>query len=237
MHRQQLIEQEKLTGSGTEGGQARNGTGKYGISIRDQIAISAEERALRGEAANVAEAEKIGAQELSSATTAAKGLVQQAENIGDVAKTAQRQAQKSFTTGVSGLVMSMKPGSTAKDMRANLDTLTADAAFSSLQAMRDASKTGGALGQVSERELALLGAAKRSLDANQSDEQLMTNIKSYVRQRNQSMKNVRQAFAQDHGEENAAAAFGDGGGQTSKRYANDQDAGQSIDDLLLPKSK
>ena len=51
------------------------------------------------------------------------------------------------------------------------------------------------------------------------------------------MKNVRQAFAQEHGEENAAAAFGDGGGQTSRRYQNDQDAGQSIDDLMLPKSK
>jgi hypothetical protein len=207
-----------------------------GMSVRDQVAISAEERALRGEAEEVKAIKAEEAQSLSRATSAAKGLVQQADNIGDIAKTAQRQAGKAFTTGVGGLIMSLKPGSTAKDMRANLDTLTADAAFTSLQAMRDASKTGGALGQVSERELTLLGAAVRSLDANQSDEQLVGNIKEYVRLRNQSMARIREAFATDYGAEAANEVFGSKEGK-SKRYANDQDSGASIEDLTLPKSK
>lgn len=206
------------------------------ISIGDQVAISGEGRALRKEAAETREAQTAESQSLSRATSAAKGLVQQSGNIGDIAKTAQRQAGQAFTTGVGGLIMSLKPGSTAKDMRANLDTLTADAAFTSLQQMRDASKTGGALGQVSERELTLLGAAVRSLDANQSDEQLTSNIREYVRLRNQSMQRIREAFSQDYGRVAADEVFG-GQEQSGKRHENDQDFGGSIEDILLPKSK
>ncbi len=152
-----LVAQEAETSASQGGG---------GLSVSDQVSLSAEGRAIRKEEEGTRAVAAEEAKSLSRATAAAKGLASQAENIGDIAKTTQRQVGKAFTTGVSGLIMSLKPGSTAKDMRANLDTLTADAAFTSLQAMRDASPTGGALGQVSERELTLLGAAVRSLDPN-----------------------------------------------------------------------
>jgi hypothetical protein len=42
--------------------------------------------------------------------------------------------------------------------------------------MRDASKTGGALGAVSEKELALLESSIASLDTSQSAEQLAENL-------------------------------------------------------------
>jgi hypothetical protein len=78
-----------------------------------------------------------------------------------------------FTTGLTGQIMSKIGGTDAFDLQAKLDALGSNLAFSELQAMRDASKTGGALGQVSERELALLEGALGSLNIGQSKEQLL----------------------------------------------------------------
>ena len=52
----------------------------------------------------------------------------------------------------------------AKQMETYVKNLTAHLAFDRLQEMRDNSKTGGALGQVSERELDLLGSSVANLD-------------------------------------------------------------------------
>jgi hypothetical protein len=48
------------------------------------------------------------------------------------------------------------PGSGAADLRALLDTIGANLAFNELGEMRSNSPTGGALGQVTERELAYI---------------------------------------------------------------------------------
>ena len=79
-------------------------------------------------------------------------------------------------TGKSGFATGLIPGSKAYDIRSNIKTLTANQAFQTLQAIRDASKTGGALGQVSERELDLLEKTVASLDPNQSDKQFKKNL-------------------------------------------------------------
>jgi hypothetical protein len=79
-------------------------------------------------------------------------------------------------TGKSGFATGFIPGSKAYDIRSDIKTLTANQAFQTLQAMRDASKTGGALGQVSERELDLLEKTVASLDPNQSDKQFKKNL-------------------------------------------------------------
>ena len=55
-----VLEQEKEAGKGGQPSKGTSkGTGMDGISIRDQIAISAEQRAQRGEAGDVAAAEKM----------------------------------------------------------------------------------------------------------------------------------------------------------------------------------
>ena len=79
------------------------------------------------------------------------------------------------TVGFAGLFSGV-PSSDAKDFSADLDTLKANIAFDALTAMREASKTGGALGQVSERELALLEATLASLDQKQSPENFSKNL-------------------------------------------------------------
>lgn len=63
-------------------------------------------------------------------------------------------------TGRWGTVALIDPESPASVLKVKLDNISAYAAFSALQQMREASVTGGALGQVSERELALLIASK-----------------------------------------------------------------------------
>lgn len=192
------------------------------LSVSEQIAVSGENRALRAEKREAEEAKLADTQSYNNALAAARSLVRDVGNIEDVAGTAKVQADSALTTGPGGLVMSILPGSKASDLRASLDTLTADSAFSALSEMRASSKTGGALGAISERELTLLGAAKRSLSANQSDEQLIKNIDTYIKLRNRMMADAKLRFAQDYGVERANEAFGGGQGGASSAIPNDR---------------
>ena len=80
-----------------------------------------------------------------------------------------------FTAG-PGSLLSVIPGTPQRDFAAQLKTLQSNIAFSELQEMREASKTGGALGQVSERELDLLSSVLGSLDAGQSPAALKSQL-------------------------------------------------------------
>ena len=64
----------------------------------------------------------------------------------------------------------------ATDVRNSLATLQSIVSFDRLQAMREASPTGGALGSVSERELALLQASLGALSQDSSEEQLIKTL-------------------------------------------------------------
>ena len=86
----------------------------------------------------------------------------------------------------------------AKDLEENLKTIQADAAFGRLQEMRDNSPTGGALGQVSERELALLQNAKVALSQSQNPEQLIENLERYKQIRRDALQNTAEAYRADY---------------------------------------
>jgi len=75
----------------------------------------------------------------------------------------------SKTVGLGSLT-SYIPGTDARNFKAEVDTLKANVAFSELTAMREASKTGGALGAISDRELGLLQSSLGALDTGQSPE-------------------------------------------------------------------
>lgn len=81
-----------------------------------------------------------------------------------------------FTTGFPGAIGRKIPGTSAFDLDRTVDTLKANLGFDALQAMRDASPTGGALGQVAIQELAMLQAQVASLDTAQSEDQLKRNL-------------------------------------------------------------
>lgn len=81
-----------------------------------------------------------------------------------------------YTTGLIGSISGLIPGTQAKDLQKAIDSIKANIGFDELQAMRDASKTGGALGQVAVQELNSLQATLGSLDRTQSPQALYKNL-------------------------------------------------------------
>lgn len=108
-----------------------------------------------------------------------------------------------FTTGIIGSVAGKVPGTTAYDLRRDVDTIKANIGFEELSAMRQASPTGGALGQVAVRELDYLQAVLGSLDPNQSQATLRRNLadikKHYMNWEQVMMEHAAEAEARRGG--------------------------------------
>ena len=84
-----------------------------------------------------------------------------------------------FTAGLGGTLLSKIPGTDATDLMKLIDSVKANAGFDKLQAMREASPTGGALGQVSDKEIRFLQSVFGSLDQDQSPKQLKYNLELF----------------------------------------------------------
>jgi hypothetical protein len=98
------------------------------------------------------------------------------EDIGRLRSIIEDQAFYNPVTGPTGGIASEVPGSARKDAEALKNTIGANVGFDRLQAMREASKTGGALGAISEREMKQLEAVMGSIELDQSPEQLTRNL-------------------------------------------------------------
>lgn len=72
-------------------------------------------------------------------------------------------------------------GGDPRKLKQAVKSLQANFGFDTLQQMRQASKSGGALGQVSERELDLLINALRSIDLEGDPETLQTNLDAVIK--------------------------------------------------------
>jgi hypothetical protein len=81
------------------------------------------------------------------------------------------------TTGAAGSALSNFGGTAARDVRGLIDTVKANAGFQEISKMRAASPTGAALGNVTERELALLQATVGNLEQSQSGPQFKDNLR------------------------------------------------------------
>jgi hypothetical protein len=90
-------------------------------------------------------------------------------------------------------------GTPAHDLAATLNTIKANIGFDELNAMRQASPTGGALGQVSERELGFLQSVLASLDQTQSPTQLRENLAKAKNEIKESWKRINAAYEEDYG--------------------------------------
>jgi hypothetical protein len=80
------------------------------------------------------------------------------------------------TVGTLGDLLRRLPGNQARDLQAVLETIRANIGFQALAAIRAASQTGGALGQITEREHVLLQATVASLDQSQTLAQFRQNL-------------------------------------------------------------
>jgi YD repeat-containing protein len=87
----------------------------------------------------------------------------------------------------------------AINARALQGTLVKQSATAALQAMRDASKTGGAVGGVSEKEWPILEQQIAALDSAQTPKAYRTALKNLQSQLDASITNITQAYESRHG--------------------------------------
>lgn len=128
------------------------------------------------------------------------------------------QSLTSPATGMMGEVAKRVPGSRADKLENRLETIKANIGFDKLQSMRDASPTGGALGQVSEFENRLLQAVYGSLLQSQDDQELVYNLERlediYKRIIHVGIpeREARRLYGEIVGGDDIAPASGDTGG-------------------------
>lgn len=96
-----------------------------------------------------------------------------------------------MTTGLVGKAQSYVPGTSAYNLNQRLLTVKANLGFDRLQQMRDASPTGGALGQVAVQELNALQSTIGSLEIGQSKEELKKNLDKITFHYNNWLKAVQ----------------------------------------------
>lgn len=107
-------------------------------------------------------------------------------------------------TGLRGSIPNL-PGTNAADADAKRMTLLAKTAFTTLQDMRNASKTGGALGAVSDREMGLLQGAIASLEKSQSYDQMVQNLDKIMAHVEAAKARIRETY-DDHWNRKGEAA-------------------------------
>lgn len=118
-------------------------------------------------------------------------------------------------TGAVGSVMRHLPWTRAGDLNAELDVIRANMGFDALMEMRANSPTGGALGAVTERELALLQSVLENLDQARDTNRFNAALDRLEQTYINAMANIRTAYEQDFGEPMpmpTAPAGGDSGG-------------------------
>ena len=84
------------------------------------------------------------------------------------------------TAGAGGAILGVLPGTDASDLQGYIETIKSNLATSELQKIREASKTGGALGNVSNKDITLLETAVASLNTKQSPAVLKANIEKVL---------------------------------------------------------
>ena len=99
-----------------------------------------------------------------------------AENVLGIVDNLLPKVSGTSTAGLIGKSLSLVPGTDAYDLARNVETIKANLGFKELSDMRQASPTGGALGQVAVQELNFLQSTVASLDVGQSPAQLRSNL-------------------------------------------------------------
>jgi hypothetical protein len=129
----------------------------------------------------------------SQAQTVLTGVEADFDRLATAANELLQHSGLGGITGLRGAVGNI-PGSRAADAQAKLETLKSQVGFGVLQNMRNQSKTGGALGQVSDREISLLTSNLAALDKSQSKEQMQESLRKIIDYANGAKQRARSAF-------------------------------------------
>ena len=122
------------------------------------------------------------------------------------------KAANPWTTGFVGSVGKYVSGSPQSDLAFTLQSIEANLAFDKLQAIRDASPTGGALGAVSERELDLLKGAWGAVNQAQSYEQFVQRLNRLKKIKSDFAVLKKEAYLKDLAKYGSGAVPNPGGG-------------------------
>ena len=123
-------------------------------------------------------------------------------NIGQLRNLVEGSSVINPATGFGAGLAARIGGTNASDAAALIDTISANIGFDRLGQMRAESPTGGALGAITERELALLSAVLGSLSQTQSDTQFLQKL--------QEIEVIYQSIAEKAAAYPNAARFGFG---------------------------
>ena len=137
--------------------------------------------------------------QLNQDTASLSGLTANLDRLSTVANEVMNHRGLSGITGVTGAFPDI-PGSAAADARAKLESLRAQVGFGVLQDMRNNSKTGGALGQISDRENVLLQNALDALATSQSEEQIKKSLANIIKYSEGAKDRLRSAYNMKHGD-------------------------------------
>jgi hypothetical protein len=122
--------------------------------------------------------------EVAKAGTASKDLDAARAELTAVINAAKKakglSAQEWFATGFGAKTSAEWGGTAAADVQGLVNTIAANTAFEKLAQMRRESPTGGALGNVTEKELDLLRDSIASIGINQSDTQFQASMDAII---------------------------------------------------------
>lgn len=140
------------------------------VSEADQAEIAlAKVKALSG-----------GLPPLANLPKAQQAVLVELRNLAE-AKRLSREAY--FATGFGRDTAAQFPGSSAASVEALLKPIQANSAFTNLQKMREESPTGGALGNVTERELELLYSKEGAIDPRAGDKVFQQGVDDLIKGR------------------------------------------------------
>ena len=131
-------------------------------------------------------------------TAALSGSTSAMDRLETAANEAMNHPGLGGITGISSMFPNI-PGGDAADAQAKLNTLKSQVAFGVLQDMRNNSKTGGALGAVSDSEGKRLEANLAALENAQSEEQMKESLKKIIEYTQGAKDRLRSAYNLRHG--------------------------------------
>ena len=176
----------------------------------ERVEVRAERRA--AERTKAEEREEIRAEKKDVLQTADRVRVETVEgDLGRLETATRRLLEHPGLEGITGVrgMLYIIPGSARADANTQLNSLKSRIFINTIASMREASKTGGAVGNVTEREGDKLEASLGSLERAQSYEQIQQALRDIIEFAGVGKKRIRGAYEERwEGKKGAAAAPG-----------------------------
>lgn len=131
-------------------------------------------------------------------TAALYGSSSSFDRLSAAANEAMNHPGLSGITGIRSMIPNL-PGTDAADAQAKLNTLKSQVGFGVLQDMRNNSKTGGALGAISDAEGKRLEANLAALENAQSEKQMKESLKKIIEYSQGAKDRLQSAYNMRHG--------------------------------------